>query len=124
MEVDEEYEETDPILVPYSVLEEDKSYYICGMAVEEEHRDKGIGTGLLEEAERTCRQLGLGKLSLIVFERNTGARRLYERYGYAETRRHVVVPHPLIHYTGDALLMVKKVGAQSAQTLNGVRHEL
>jgi len=109
MEVDEEYEETDPILVPYSVLEEGKSYYICGMAVDAEQRGKGIGTGLLEEAERTCRQLGFGKLSLIVFEQNIKARRLYERYGYAEKRRHPVVPHPLIHYTGNALLMVKRV---------------
>lgn len=109
MEVDEEYEETDPILVPYSVLEEDQSYYICGMAVEEAHRGRGIGAGLLDEAERTSRQLGFEKLSLIVFEQNVGARRLYERCGYAERRRHLVVPHPLIHYTGDALLMVKSL---------------
>lgn len=110
IEVDEQYQETDPILVPYSVLEEDQSYYICGMAVDEEYRGKGIGTGLLDEAERTCEHLGLAKLSLIVFEQNVMARRLYERYGYAETRRHSVVPHPLIHYTGDALLMVKNLG--------------
>jgi ribosomal protein S18 acetylase RimI-like enzyme len=110
MEIDAEFEETDPVLVPYSVLEEDQSYYICGMAVDDGHRGQGIGTGLLDEAERTGRQLGLEKLSLIVFEQNIGARRLYERHGYAEWRRHPVVPHPLIHYTGDALLMVKNLG--------------
>ena len=110
MEVDVEYEETDPVLVPYSVLEEDQSYYICGMAVEEKFRRNGIGTMLLAEAERDCVRLGLVKLSLIVFEQNVQARRLYERYGYVETRRHPVVPHALIHYTGDALLMVKNVG--------------
>ena len=110
MEVDEEYEEPDPILVPYSVLEEDHSYYICGMAVDPEHRRKGIGTALMAEAERACRELGFRKLSLIVFEQNVEARRLYERSGYIEVRRHRVVPHPLIHYTGDALLMVKNVG--------------
>jgi len=110
MAVDEEYEETDPILAPYSALEEDQSYYICGMAVDEEYRGRGIGAGLLDEAEHTCRQLGLEKLSLIVFEQNTGARRLYERHGYNERRRHRVVPHPLIHYTGEALLMVKNLG--------------
>ena len=91
------------------MLEEDQSYYVCGMAVDEEHRGKGIGTGLLDEAEQTCRKLGFQKLSLIVFEQNVKARRLYERYGYAERRRHPVVPHPLIHYTGDALLMVKNI---------------
>jgi len=109
MEVDKEYKEADPILVPYSVLEEDQSYYICGMAVDEEQRGKGIGTMLLDEAERSCRTLGLAKLSLIVFEQNVQARRLYERYGYVEACRHPVVPHPLIHYTGDALLMVKSI---------------
>ena len=109
MEVDERYEETDAILVPYSVLEEDQSYYICGMAVDEGHRGKGIGKMLLEEAEGTCLHLGFSKLSLIVFEQNVQARHLYERYGYVETRRHSVIPHPLIHYTGDALLMVKNV---------------
>ena len=110
MEVDEEYEEPDPILVPYSVLEEDHSYYICGMAVDPEHRRKGIGTALMAEAEKGCRELGFRKLSLIVFEQNVEARRLYERSGYMERRRHPVVPHPLIHYTGDALLMVKNIG--------------
>ncbi|HTS52710.1 MAG TPA: GNAT family N-acetyltransferase [Burkholderiales bacterium] len=91
MEVDDEHEETDPVLVPYSVLEEDQSYYICGMPVDVEHRGKGIGTRLLAEAERTCRELGLRKLSPVVFEQNVLAKRLYERCGYAERRRHPVV---------------------------------
>ena len=77
------------------------------MAVEAAHRGQGIGTQLLAEAERSARALGFRKLSLIVFEQNEGAKRLYERHGYVEKRRHPVVPHPLIHYTGDALLMVK-----------------
>ncbi len=110
MEVDKGHEETDPVLAPYSVLEEDGSYYICGMALDEAHRGKGIGSRLLEEAERSCRRLGLQKLSLIVFEQNTRARRLYQRHGYVEVRRHAVVPHPLIHYRGDVLLMVKNLG--------------
>lgn len=109
MEVDERREETDPVLVPYSRLEEDHSYYICGMAVDGEHRGKGIGTRLLAEAGRTARRLGFGKLSLIVFEQNVTARQLYERAGFVVRRRHPVVPHPLIHYTGDALLMVKEL---------------
>jgi ribosomal protein S18 acetylase RimI-like enzyme len=112
MKVDAEYVETDPVLVPYSVLEEDESYYVCGMAIDAEFRGRGIGTHLLAEAEKTAQALGFAKLSLIVFEQNTRARRLYERYGYVEKRRHAVVPHPLIHYTGDALLMVKRLGGR------------
>lgn len=99
--------ETDPVLLPYSLLEEDQSYYLCGMAIEAGFRGRGIGTRLLGEAERTARAIGLHKLSLIVFEQNAGAKRLYERWGFAERSRQPVVPHPLIHYTGDALLMVK-----------------
>lgn len=109
MEIDQDYVENDPILVPYSILEEDHSYYVCGMAIDAEHRRKGIGSTLLAEAERTCRELGFRKLSLIVFEQNVDARRLYERSGYLEVRRHPVDPHPLIHYTGAALLMVKSL---------------
>jgi len=113
MNVDRDYQEADPVLVPYSLLEEDESYYICGMAVDEGQRGKGIGTALLDEAERSGRKMGFKKLSLVVFEQNVGARRLYERAGYVERQRHPVVPHPLIHYTGDALLMVKDLSASS-----------
>jgi len=109
MVVDEEYQEPDPILVPYSVLEEDNSYYICGMAVAGEHRGKGIGRMLLEEAERTGRHLGFSKTSLVVFEQNVGALNLYTHHGYIVTRSHPVIPHPLIRYTGNAFLMVKSV---------------
>jgi len=109
MHVDPSYRESDPVLVPYSVLEEGNSYYICGMAVDEEQRGKGIGKLLLNEAERTAHALGFSKLSLIVFEQNAGAKRLYDRHGYVEKKRHAVVPHQLIHFTGDALLMVKSI---------------
>ena len=107
MSVDLAYQESDAVLAPYSILEEDKSYYICGMALDSAHRGQGIGTALLQEAEKTGRELGFDKVSLIVFEQNTGALRLYLRHGYKETLRSAVVPHPLIHFTGDALLMVK-----------------
>jgi ribosomal protein S18 acetylase RimI-like enzyme len=103
-------EEPDPVLAPYMRLEEDDSYYICGMALFPEHRGRGIGTRLLAFGEQAARERGFRKLSLIVFEQNTGAKRLYERTGYREVRREPVCPHPLIHYTGDAILMVKAIG--------------
>jgi ribosomal protein S18 acetylase RimI-like enzyme len=111
MHVDSSDFESDPVLMPYSRLEEDNSYYICGMAMFPEHRGRGIGTRLLALAEEHAREKGFGKTSLIVFEQNAGAKRLYDRAGYVEVSREAVYPHPLIHFTGDAILMVKSVPA-------------
>lgn len=97
----------DPVLMPYRELEEDNSYYICGMAVLPAHRNKGIGTRFMSVAEDKAKLLGYCKLSLVVFAENSAAQRLYARHDYAEVARARVVPHPLIRVTGDALLMVK-----------------
>lgn len=104
-----EASETDPVLAPYGKLEQYNSYYICGMAVFPEYRGMGIGTKFLEIAERKAKELNLLQLSLIVFEGNTGAKKLYERHGFRETAREPIVPHKLIRHTGYALLMVKKI---------------
>jgi len=105
----DENAETDPVLAPYGKLEQYKSFYICGMAVFPEYRGMGIGTKFLEIAERKAKELNLTQLSLIVFEGNTGAKKLYERHGFRETARELIVPHELIRHTGYALLMVKKI---------------
>lgn len=104
------HSEPDPVLAPYSKLEQYNSYYIAGMAVHAEHRGKGIGTKFLEITVEKALRLELPQLSLIVFEQNEGAKRLYERHGFYEIAREAVVPHELIHYTGYALLMVKDIG--------------
>jgi ribosomal protein S18 acetylase RimI-like enzyme len=107
MRVDPSHEETDPVLAPYSKLEEDDSYYVCGVALFPEHRGKGLGSRMMALAEEHARAKGFGKLSLIVFEANAGAKRLYERLGYKELAREPIYAHPLLHCTGDAILMVK-----------------
>lgn len=101
--------ETDPVLAPYGRLEQHNSYYICGMAVFPEYRGMGIGTKFLEIAQKKAKELNLPQLSLIVFEGNEGAKKLYERHGFRVTARERIVPHELIHHTGHALLMVKDV---------------
>jgi len=107
--VDESAEpESDPILAPYSRLEEDNSYYICGVTLFPEYRGLGISTKLMTLAEEQACDKGFAKLSLIVFEENEGAKRLYEKLGYRVVAREAIVPHELIRYTGDALLMVKQ----------------
>ncbi len=100
-------EETDPVLVPFENLREGESYYIDCIAVFEDYRGQGIGSKLMRLAEQQADDKEFGKMSLIVFEDNIKAKRLYERLGYREVSRATTVPHRLIHYTGDAVLMVK-----------------
>lgn len=103
----EEESNIDSVLEPYMKLEQYDSYYICAMALFPEYRGTGIGTRLLEIAEEQAREKNLRQLSLIVFEQNEGAKKLYVRHGYYEVKREPVVPHELIHHTGYALLLVK-----------------
>jgi len=111
MQVDPRAEpDTDPVLAPFSRLEEDGSFYICGVALFEQFRGRKIGSHFMQLAESRARELGLNKTSLIVFEKNEGACRLYNRLGYREIKRETIVPHRLIHLDGDAILMVKTLG--------------
>ena len=98
--------EVDPVLAPYTQLEDYGSLYVSALAVFHEHRGIGIGTRLLQEARRRARAMGLDRLSLICFEKNFGAMRLYRRLGFHEIKRCAIVPHPFLHYReGDAILL-------------------
>ena len=77
--------------------------------VRPEFRGRGIGSRLMALAETQARERGYDRVSLVAFEENSGSVRLYERLGYAVVDRAPVVPHPLIHVRGDALLMVKSL---------------
>lgn len=56
--------------VPYSRLEEDESYYVCGVALFPEHCGQGLGTRFLELAEEKARRRGYRRLRLVVSEQN------------------------------------------------------
>lgn len=60
--------------------------YIEALAVSEAARRQGIGSRLLQEAERRTRHLGRERLALHVLRRNTDAQRLYERVGFQPAR--------------------------------------
>jgi ribosomal protein S18 acetylase RimI-like enzyme len=102
---DEPDETGDPILEPYGRLEIPGTLYISSLALFDEFRGMGLGTKMLSIARDRARERNLAALSLLVFEQNTGAVKLYEREGFREVDRAPVVPHPLIHHTGDVLLM-------------------
>lgn len=98
----------DPVLAPYAALEDAGSLYISGVALIPEQRGKGIGSLLLAAAEKRARSLGLPRLSLICFDANAAAMRLYHRLGFRAIDRRPLVPHPSLKYrSGDAVLMVR-----------------
>lgn len=101
--------ETDPVLKPYSELEDYGSLYLSGLAIFESYRNRGIGQALMEAVNRRAKELSLPRISLICFERNEGAMRLYRRLGFRELDRRPVVPHPCLHYPdGDAVLLARE----------------
>jgi len=98
--------EDDPVLAPYAALEDPGSFYLSGLAVDEEHRGRGIGGALMDQVEGLAMATGCGRVSLICFERNDGAMRFYRRRGYREIARRPLVPHPTLRYAGgDAVLL-------------------
>lgn len=103
---EEPHEPTDPVLEPYERLEIPDTLYVSSLAVFDEFRGMGLGTKMLSIAREQAHERHFDALSLLVFEQNAGAVRLYEREGFRTVDRAPVVPHALIHRTGDVLLMV------------------
>jgi ribosomal protein S18 acetylase RimI-like enzyme len=96
------------VLAPYS-LEAPGTWYICALALLPEFRGQGIGTQFVFLARQQAQTRGYEELSLLCFEQNERALKFYKRNGFKEIDRAAVVPHELIHYTGDILLMTAPV---------------
>ena len=67
------------------------------VAVSPEYRGKGQGLALLALAERLAGSAGKASVSLIVSDTNTGARRLYELWGYREIAQRKMVKEQWQH---------------------------
>ncbi len=59
----------------------DGDFYLEAIAVDREHRGKGVGSALMVAIEDRARASGSARLALDVVARNERARRLYERRG-------------------------------------------
>jgi ribosomal protein S18 acetylase RimI-like enzyme len=102
--------ESDPVLKPYGELEDYGSLYLSGLAAFPDHRNRGVGVALMQAVNRRARDMSLARISLICFERNEGAMRLYHRLGFRALARRPLVPHPMLHYAdGDAVLLVREI---------------
>jgi ribosomal protein S18 acetylase RimI-like enzyme len=83
------------------------TWYVNVLAVLPEYRGAGLGTVLLEFAEKTARTLGRHGMSVIVSDANMGARRLYERLGYRELARRKMVKEDWINDGQEWVLLTK-----------------
>jgi ribosomal protein S18 acetylase RimI-like enzyme len=61
------------------------TWYVNVLAVRPQFRGHGLGTQLLDLADKTAQSLGKRGLSVIVSDANAGALRLYERCGYSQS---------------------------------------
>ena len=83
----------DEELVGYTVGEVDtrrndgKVGHVMNVAVDSRHRDRGVGTMLMEELEARFLRLGATAAYLEVRESNVDAQRLYSRRGYVYLRK-------------------------------------
>ena len=84
-------------------------WFISMLGVHAGWRGKGVGSGLLAIADAKCAETTASGAALIVEDANDGARRLYERKGYAVRSRRKMVKFAGSGMSGkDWLLMVKE----------------
>ena len=70
--------------------------YIDGIAVTEQLRGNGIGSRLLNLAEKFASNRGIRKISLEIIDTNNRAKALYERLGFVEIKQRTIWPIDLI----------------------------
>lgn len=69
-----------------------RNVFLSDLVVDATNRNRGVGGVLLQRSEEWARERGADGLVLAVFQDNTGARRLYERYGFRDDVVRVVRP--------------------------------
>ncbi len=100
-----------PPLVPIEELEAEANglWFISMVGVHKPWRGRGVGSALLNEAEKQASQAQAHGLELIVGDANAGARKLYESRGFSVKSSRPMLPFPGTQQEGkDWLLMVKE----------------
>ncbi len=95
---------------PLQILENQapRTWYVNVVAVIEALRNLGLGRQLMDLAEKIGREGSQEGLSLIVSDANMSAIRLYNRLGFRETARQLMVQEEWDHPGMRWLLMIKK----------------
>lgn len=102
-------DDTPAMFVPLQELENlaPGTWYVNVLATYPKHRGKGYGARLLAVAEELAAAAGRRGLSIIVADGNAGARRLYERAGYAERARRAIVKNGWHSPSSEWVLLIK-----------------
>lgn len=102
-------DEVSEMFRPLQALENEAvgTWYLNILATLPAFRGRGYGNRLAGLAERIAREEGLGGVSLIVADRNEGARRLYERLGYREIGRRAIVKDGWVSSSTEWILLLK-----------------
>jgi RimJ/RimL family protein N-acetyltransferase len=83
-----------------------------GVSVSARHRDRGLGTGMVEDLVAQAQRLGVRRLVLRVFSNNERAQQVYRNCGFIECGR---IPQ-MVHFRGEDVdevwmtLPVERVG--------------
>ena len=85
------------------------TWYVNVLAVRPQFRSQGLGTKLLALAEEKAQGLGKCGMSVIVSDTNLGAHRLYERLGYKERARRLMVKDDWENEGRSWVLLTKKL---------------
>ena len=98
------------MFVPLQELENlaPSTWYVNVLAVLPPYRSLGLGTEMLRLADKLGREKGCRGMSVIVSNANHGARRLYERLGYAETATRPMVKEDWINEGTEWVLLTKR----------------
>lgn len=85
------------------------TFHINILAVYPEFQGRGVGSALLKLAQAEAIKQGFDAISLVCFEENVDAMKLYTNRGFKEAARRAAVEHPLMHHGGDLLMLVGPV---------------
>lgn len=98
-----------PMLVPLLELENEVpgTWYINVLATYPEYRGQGLGTEFLGVATKMAASESCAGLSLITSDSNAGARRLYERHGFAERAKRPIDKEDWQHSGENWVLMLR-----------------
>ena len=98
-------------LRPYQELSDPNSLFIAEICFLPQFRGQGLGTAFLEKAVALAQDRSLPRLSLRVFSENSGAVRLYKRFGFKQSGQRPIIHYPGLVFSGSALLMTYSVPA-------------